>query len=252
MGVLTATPSVVSRHLGTAAHRASVRGHESRQQRIDDTRGGVGVGGPAVIERSILAETKEKLCKKVVLGGGRRDQRESRRDCRRGLKNSRPGTLFHSSFLPPLLPISAALVVGALACGGGSGGAAGIPPHSVPKLLNQSILGLPQDLPNGLPSGPTIAKVTLPDAHKLVKEHITSRLKGASNLVFTIDGGSAYNLVLGRKIIVILCGGHSAGAEFVLDVRVIEGHEDSELQAQIVEELRIEYGVKKSNIRWLR
>ena len=57
--------------------------------------------------------------------------------------------------------IAAALVVGSFAAG--TRGAAGVPPTSIPRLLNRDMLGVLQhELLNGIPSASTITGTTLP------------------------------------------------------------------------------------------
>ena len=134
-----------------------------------------------------------------------------------------------------------ALAFGAFAAGGH--GAAGIPPSSIPKLVSQEMLRLLRNTDFGSPAASTLLETTLPNHKLLVQEYIKEQLKG-THIAISIDGGSARKLADGRKVIVIVAYSPERGEEYLLHVRVLDVHENSKIQAEVIHEVRVRLGKK--------
>ena len=144
---------------------------------------------------------------------------------------------------------AAALVVGSFAAG--THGAAGVPPTSIPLLLNKDMLGLLQnELRNGIPTAPTISSSTLPLAVTLVEERIALMLRGQPISLY-IDGGSS-KLADGRKIVCVCASSLDERVGTVLlDVLVMEVHETSDSQFEQIEALVAKYDILPKNVHYL-
>jgi hypothetical protein len=145
--------------------------------------------------------------------------------------------------------VAAALVVGSFAAG--THGAAGVPPTSIPRLLNRDMLGLLKyELLNGIPSASTITSDTLPLAVELVEERIKKMVEGQP-LSMYIDGGSS-DLADGRKVVVVCASSLDERiGTVVLDVMVMESHETSDTQMEQIEALVEKYHILPENVHYL-
>ena len=141
------------------------------------------------------------------------------------------------------------LVVGSFAAG--THGAAGVPPSSIPKLLNRSMLDILQhELLNDIPTATTLTSSTLPLAVELVEDRIKILVKDQP-LSMYIDGGSS-NLEDGRKVVVVCASSLEKGiGTIVLDVLVMEAHETSDTQAEQIEALVKKYDIFRKNVHYL-
>lgn len=140
-----------------------------------------------------------------------------------------------------------AAVIGRLVSGGN--GAAGIPPSSVDKVFSKELLEAIKCMSNGFPQETAILDRVLPDAVRHVKDRIKTKLSDMP-LVLYIDGGSSH-LADGRKVVCV-CGS-SMGLEYdlLLDLVVLDCHENSEIQAEIIESVRADYHIKKTDVWYL-
>jgi hypothetical protein len=165
-----------------------------------------------------------------------------------------------------------ALVAGSLVAG--ARGASGMPYSALPHVFTADMLAALEGLRGGIPSATTLRKCTLPDAVKLVEESIAARVKNVP-IYLALDGGSAYYLAGGRKVICVVAGSiapdalsssvaarlEAAGGgaakrpppmgELLLDVFIINGHETAETLAKMVEATRVKYNVLVEKIHYL-
>ena len=144
---------------------------------------------------------------------------------------------------------AAALVVGCFAAG--THGAAGVPPSSIPKLLNKHMLGIIQNLLlNGIPAPSTITSTTLPFAVALVEERLKSVLKGQPISLY-IDGGSS-NLADGRKVVCVCASSlEDSVGSVLLDVLIMEAHETGDSQTAQIEALVAKYDILRTDVHYL-
>ena len=142
-----------------------------------------------------------------------------------------------------------ALIVGSLAAGGD--GAAGIPPSSIPELMNKDLLDLIRnDLKAGMPSKTTILTQTLANSISILRGRIKPLVKDTKLSIF-IDGGSAYNLADSRKVVVICASSMKWKDNLLLDVSVYEAHENSDIQSEQIQKVCEMYEILPRNIQYL-
>ena len=162
-----------------------------------------------------------------------------------------------------------ALVAGSLVAGGR--GASGMPYSALPKVFTAGMLAALEGLRGGMPSALTLRDTSLPTAVQLVEQRIAGMLKGVP-VYIAFDGGSAYHLAGGHKVICVVAGSMAPDAlsvaaearaaaasggpaerppplgDVLLDVLVINGHETAEVVAKIVEATCVKYNVSKENV----
>ena len=162
-----------------------------------------------------------------------------------------------------------ALVAGSLVAGGR--GASGMPYSALPKVFTAGMLAALEGLRGGMPSALTLRDTSLPTAVQLVQQRIAEMLKGVP-VYIAFDGGSAYHLAGGHKVICVVAGSMAPDAlsvaaaaraaaasggsaerppplgDVLLDVLVINGHETAEVVAKIVEATCVKYNVSKENV----
>ena len=142
-----------------------------------------------------------------------------------------------------------ALLVGSLIAGGR--GAAGIPPSSIHELLNKDALNVLQyDLKAGIPSTRHIIDHTLPDAIMIVENRLTNLLKDTPISLY-IDGGTASNLAMGRKVVVICASSMKWKENLLLDVLVIETHETGIIQKDQIINVVNKYKISPKNVHYI-
>lgn len=142
-----------------------------------------------------------------------------------------------------------ALLVGSLIAGGR--GAASIPPSSIHELLNKDALNVLQyDLKAGIPSTRHIIDHTLPDAIMIVENRLTNLLKDTPISLY-IDGGTASNLAMGRKVVVICASSMKWKENLLLDVLVIETHETGIIQKDQIIEVVNKYKKSPKNVHYI-
>jgi len=140
-----------------------------------------------------------------------------------------------------------AAVIGRLVSGGD--GAAGIPPSSVYKVFSKELLEAIKCMPNGFPQEDASLNRALPDAVRHVKDRIKTKLSGLP-LVLYIDGGSSH-LADGRKVVCVCGSSMALEYDLLLDLVVLDCHENSEIQAEIIEAVRADYDIKKTDVWYL-
>ena len=164
-----------------------------------------------------------------------------------------------------------ALVAGSLVAG--ARGASGMPYSALPNVFSADMLAALGGLQGGMPSASTLRTSTLPAAVKLVEQHIMGMVKDVP-IYLAFDGGSAYHLADGHKVICVVAGSMAPDAlsslvaaraaaaggvaerpppmgDLLLEVIVINGHETAETLAKIVEATRVKYNVLAENILYV-
>jgi hypothetical protein len=134
-------------------------------------------------------------------------------------------------------------------CAGGNG-AAGLPYTTVPVLMRREFLKLVNNgMRSGFPSATSIRTKEMKDGVDMVRDDIRAQLAGVP-LSLGIDGGST-QLIDGRKVLAVVVQSPALEYDMLLDLKFLRAHENSRVQAQLLEEVRERYGVPKKMVKHL-
>lgn len=138
------------------------------------------------------------------------------------------------------------LAVSSLVAGGD--GAGGVPYSAIPHVLSPQVQKMVR-YADGLPTAKTIRETDLPGMVTWVKHEI-KKLITAQPISIGIDGGSS-RLADCSKVIAMVATSPALPYDVLLDLKILDEHEDAEIQAEALESVRANYSVSLSDIKYV-
>ena len=131
----------------------------------------------------------------------------------------------------------------------GHGNCAGIPPSNVSTVFDKVFRTLSSVTKQGTPSTTSIKEKHLPDSMSMVKEYLKDSVKGMP-ISFGIDGGSS-DFFDGVKILAVEISSPALPFTFLAHSEFLIQHENAVTQAEVLEKVRKDYGIKVSDVHFV-
>ena len=144
----------------------------------------------------------------------------------------------------------------------------GLAPRAIPRIFTSDFLHLQAQLKSGYPaSHSTVFNGCLPRMRQYIEEYIrdhvisTPPVSGGSgsgsssrdqvyfHMAITVDGGSC-KAAGNVKVIAVMASSRKFG-DVLLYLKVMRSHENGEMQAELLEEIRVKYRIPKENIHFV-
>ena len=143
----------------------------------------------------------------------------------------------------------------------------GLPPRAIPRIFTADFLELQGHLKSGYPaSHNTVFNGCLPRMRRYIEEYIRDHVistagsggsgsgSGSGDQVYfhmaiTVDGGSC-KAAGNVKVVAVMASSRKFG-DVLLHLKVIRSHENGEMQAELLEEIRVKYRIPKENIHFV-
>jgi len=131
----------------------------------------------------------------------------------------------------------------------GGNGVAGVPPYNISKIFDKTFRVLFNFSKRGTPSATSIVKSHVPNAVEIVKMFLKKSVQ-KQPVSFGIDCGSS-DLLHGVKILAVEISSPALPFTFLAHSEFFYEHERGTSQADILENVRMDYGIEKRNIHFI-
>ena len=130
--------------------------------------------------------------------------------------------------------------------------AGGVPYTAVPALYSKQVIDLMTASSTGAHQSRALREITLPATRAAVLDHISADLSSGVPISVSVDGGSARNLIGGKKLLVVGISGAGLKCDVIIDIACLGGkHENTESQAKVVNDALLRVGASTAQARFL-